>query len=82
MKSTYKFIFAAILACMLSYCSEKPQKTKTSDISISLAVQEDVLKAAINRRLLDLEKVSFEPEKKPKNRIRPVDPLECIHPIE
>lgn len=82
MRNAYKLIFAAIIACMLSYCSEKPKKTKTYDPGVSLTVQEDVLRAAINRRLIELEKVSFSTAKKQKNRVEIMAPLEPIHQPE
>jgi len=49
-----------VIMC-LSYCSNKPMHPKTYDAGIALAVQEDVLKTSIERRLTALEMVEVAP---------------------
>lgn len=80
MRNAYRLVMVAIIAAMFSYCSNRPSKNQENahDASISLSVQEDVLKAAILRRLEVLEKVTIV-QIPTKTYVVPMSASEPIH---
>lgn len=74
---TTKALCIAIIALCLPYCSEKEAKVKTYDAGVSITVEHDVLRAAIERRLCALEQVKIQPNETKKQSV-PVSASEAV----
>jgi len=80
--SIYTAIAILIIALFLPYCSGKNNNKppKTYDAGIALAVEEDILKAAIERRLGVLENIVFKPtEPMKKQMVEPIRASDAIN---
>ena len=66
---------------LLPHCAKKQPPAKTVDAGVALAVQEDVLIEAIERRLARLEAQTMQPAKEATTRgkIVPISASEAVH---
>ena len=74
---------AACLALMwlLPHCAQKQPPAKTVDAGVALAVQEDCLIIAIERRLTRLEAQTMQPQPElpTRGKIVPISASEAVH---
>ena len=71
----------ALVMWLLPHCAQKQPPAKTVDAGVALAVQEDCLIIAINRRLARLEAQTYQPQqtKPTRGKIVPISASEAVH---
>ena len=75
-------IAVLVIALLLPYCSGKKgnKPVKSYDAGVALAVEEDILRAAIERRLGVLENIVFKPtEPMKKQMVEPIRASDAIN---
>ena len=80
--SDYTKLAACIaLMWLLPHCAKKQPPAKTVDSGVSLAVQEDCLIIAIERRLarLEAQAIQPQPELPTRGKIVPISASEAVH---